>query len=93
MEINRNQYLAIGILVLLIGIQFRYIESFTLNKETSTLIRENLPAESAELATTNSSYRARGRSVLKSLPILFATILTRSWRSYRASTLRIWVHP
>ena len=35
MQFDRNRYFMIGLLVLLLGIQFRMIDSFTLN-ETST---------------------------------------------------------
>ncbi|MDP6444554.1 MAG: hypothetical protein QF805_12245 [Pirellulaceae bacterium] len=42
MEINRNQYFALGVVVLLLGIQFRNVESFTLNAEVSQVIREQL---------------------------------------------------
>ena len=60
MEINRNQYFALGIVILLIGIQFRHIESFTLNKESSTLIRQKMQKikgnDAPALATTNSSF-------------------------------------
>jgi hypothetical protein len=41
-EINRNQYFALGVVVLLLGIQFRNVESFTLNAEVSQVIREQL---------------------------------------------------
>ena len=35
MEMNRNQYLMLGIVVLLLGVQFRMIESFVLNAEAT----------------------------------------------------------
>ncbi len=38
MELNRNQYLMIGIVVLLLGVQFRMVESFVLNAEASQAI-------------------------------------------------------
>ncbi len=57
MEINRNQYFAIGVVVLLVGIQFRYIESFTLNTESTKFIRSRMAGKSSPaLVTTNSSF-------------------------------------
>lgn len=57
MEFNRNQFFAVGVVVLLLGLQFRYVESFTLNEETSTFIREKLKkGDKPSLVTTNSSY-------------------------------------
>ena len=38
MELNRNHYLALGLFILLIGIQFRMVESFVLNDSTSKFI-------------------------------------------------------
>ncbi len=55
MEINRNQYFAIGVVVLLLGIQFRYVESFTLNKDTSTLIRKRLSKKKTPALVANNS--------------------------------------
>jgi hypothetical protein len=38
MEINRNHYLAIGVVVLLLGLQLRIVESYTLNDKVSKVI-------------------------------------------------------
>ena len=43
MEMNRNQYLMLGIVVLLLGVQFRMIESFVLNAEASKAIAARVP--------------------------------------------------
>ncbi len=57
MGINRNQYFALGVVVLLVGIQFRYVESFTLNTESTDFIRTRIAARNTPaLATTNSSF-------------------------------------
>lgn len=58
MDINRNQYFAVGVVVLLLGIQFRYVESFTLNSQASQFVREKLSKKkkTPSLVTTNSSY-------------------------------------
>jgi hypothetical protein len=43
MEMNRNQYLMLGIVVLFLGVQFRMIESFVLNAEASKAIAARIP--------------------------------------------------
>ena len=42
MELNRNHYFAIGLVVLFIGIQLRYVQSYTLNEPTSKFIAAQL---------------------------------------------------
>lgn len=58
MEINRNQYFAIGVVVLLLGVQFRYVESFTLNDRATEFVRERMDKDRApsSLASTNTSF-------------------------------------
>jgi hypothetical protein len=38
MEFNRNHYLVVGVLVFLLGLQLRLVESYTLNDHTSKLL-------------------------------------------------------
>ena len=38
MEFNRNQYFMGGVLLLLVGIQFRLLDSFTLNEKTTKFL-------------------------------------------------------
>lgn len=46
MEINRNQYFMIGLVVLLLGVQLRFVDSFVLNeKATRFLIERSNKAE------------------------------------------------
>ncbi len=42
MEINRNQWMMIGLVVLALGIQFRMVNSFVLNEKTAELIAKKL---------------------------------------------------
>ncbi len=58
MELNRNQYLMIGIVVLLLGVQFRMVESFVLNAEASQAIAARMPKGDKESvdATAVPSY-------------------------------------
>lgn len=42
MEVNRNQYFLIGLLVLLLGLQIRAVESFVLNEKASRFVAERV---------------------------------------------------
>lgn len=45
MEFNRNHYLGIGMIVLLLGLQFRFVDSFQLTEETTTFLAKRLQKE------------------------------------------------
>ena len=58
MEIKRHHYFIAGVIILFLGIQFRYIESFTLNEESSRFIAEHLRrSERPATATLSSLFR------------------------------------
>lgn len=42
MELNRNHFFVLGIIFLLIGVQFRFVDSFVLNNETSRFVAERM---------------------------------------------------
>jgi len=42
MELNRDHYFMIGLVLLLMGAQFRYVESFQLNAEATRFLAEKL---------------------------------------------------
>ena len=42
MEINRNQWFMIGLVVVALGVQFRMVQSFVLNEETTKILAERL---------------------------------------------------
>jgi hypothetical protein len=42
MDMNRNQYFMAGLVILLMGVQFRMLDSVTLNKECSQFIHRKL---------------------------------------------------
>ena len=46
MELNRNQFLMIGLLVLLLGVQFRTVDHFVLNAKASEFVEEKLGKKS-----------------------------------------------
>ncbi len=45
LELNRNHYLGIGMLLLLLGLQFRYIDAFQLNEPTTQFLAKRLKKE------------------------------------------------
>lgn len=58
MDINRNQWFVIGIVVFLIGLQFRAVNAYWLNEETTRFLAEqssdSTPAERSLLALTSA---------------------------------------
>ncbi len=42
MEFNRNHFFALGLVLLLVGVQLRNVESYTLNERTSKFLSERL---------------------------------------------------
>ncbi len=51
MEINRNQWLVIGLVILALGVQFRMVDSFVLNQKTTEIIAKRLHQDDV-VATT-----------------------------------------
>ena len=47
MEFSRNQFFALGLIVLLMGLQFHMFESFTLNEKTTQFLASRLSDSSA----------------------------------------------
>ena len=45
MEFNRNHYFGIGLIVLLLGLQFRYVDSFQLTEDTTKFLAKRLKKE------------------------------------------------
>jgi len=45
MEINRNQYFLIGLVILLLGLQVRMVETYVLNEKASKFLAERLSPE------------------------------------------------
>ena len=63
MEINRNQYFMAGLVILLLGVQFRLVDSFVLNEETAALVEKQLKI--TQVAATDSRAAA---AVVQSTP-------------------------
>jgi hypothetical protein len=58
MEINRNQYFIVGMVLLLIGFQLRNVSSFTLNERTSKFLVEKIQRPVNEFEGGQRSYLA-----------------------------------
>ena len=73
MEFNRNRYFMFGILLLLLGIQFRMVQSFVLNETgTRALARITKDTQLASQDLTTNLY-------LRAAPSPRATIRTPHW--------------
>lgn len=48
MEMNRNSWFMVGLLVLFMGIQLRLVDTFVLNEKTSKFLAERAPATVAD---------------------------------------------
>ncbi len=55
MEFNRNQFMMAGVLVLLLGFQFRSFESFTLNEKATRFIAARLDGPTASTALVSAT--------------------------------------
>lgn len=48
MELNRNQYFFLGVVLLLIGLQFRMVSSFTLTAEATRFLAQRTQASAGD---------------------------------------------
>jgi hypothetical protein len=51
MELNRNQFFMLGLVILFLGIQLRFVESFVLNPQSTKFLAERF-AKDKPVATT-----------------------------------------
>jgi hypothetical protein len=67
MDLNRHQFFFIGLLVLLIGVQVRYVSSYVLNPQATKFLAERTGNSSAatSLFTATSGTFAAPRKVLQ----------------------------
>ena len=76
MEFNRNQYFMLGLVVVLLGIQLRWVETYVLNERASHFIAERLtPAVSDGDGSVRSFMPAVG-------PTPHRTIHPPAWLGY-----------
>lgn len=67
MDLNRNQFFFIGLVVLLLGVQVRYVSAYVLNPEATQFLAERTgqaPAGAAPFLSALSATPAAPRKVL-----------------------------
>ena len=58
MEFNRNQYFMAGVLILMLGIQFRAVDTFVLNERSTQFIAQRMNAWKQPQMASASSFPA-----------------------------------
>jgi hypothetical protein len=64
-EFNRNHYFMIGIIVLLLGLQFRLVDTYVLNEKTTRFLAERSPGASSAQTTLVSLSGPVSRKVVR----------------------------
>jgi hypothetical protein len=66
MDLNRNQFFLIGMVVLLLGLQLRLVESYVLNEKATQFIAKRWPDKPVASTDLNGSFfAAQGPSSLR----------------------------
>jgi len=55
MELNRNQFFMIGLVLVFLGVQFRMLDSFTLNEQASHYVAKRMQGAGASVAPARSA--------------------------------------
>jgi hypothetical protein len=70
MDLNRNQFFMIGLLLLLLGAQFRAVKTFVLNAKASEVIAKRFPQKQANPLDSMQYYMAaKGPSPLRHVEV------------------------
>ncbi|GIW90104.1 MAG: hypothetical protein KatS3mg109_0536 [Pirellulaceae bacterium] len=77
MELNRNHFFMAGIIILLLGLQLRAVDTFTLNKEASQFLATRFPSKSEGPVATTLTQWSVGAS-----PPPLRTIRPPRWLGY-----------
>lgn len=64
-ELNRSQMFTIALVVFLLGVQFRVVESIVLNEQATKFVSERF--DSGELASSSQNWFAQAMPVKKTL--------------------------
>ncbi|MEX0978318.1 MAG: hypothetical protein WDZ48_05685 [Pirellulales bacterium] len=67
MEINRNQYFLMGLLILLLGVQVQKVESYVLNEKASHFLAERMKLMSGDGTTDTALMPAAGPTPLRTV--------------------------
>jgi hypothetical protein len=71
-EFNRNQWIMLGVVLLLLGIQLRYVQVFVLNERTTQFLARRM--QEVELASSDA-----GSSMAAAAPIVKQRIEPPRW--------------
>jgi hypothetical protein len=66
-EINRNQYFLIGLILLFLGLQIRVVESYVLNEKTSSFLSQRLKLVASSEGSDGSFMPAAGPAPLRTV--------------------------
>lgn len=81
MELNRNHYFIVGVIVLLLGLQLRSVESYVLNEETTRWLMDQSEDPAVQLAS-------KAGDVLPAVgPTLRKTIVPPDWIGWASLSL------
>ncbi|MGV3605635.1 MAG: hypothetical protein ACO1RA_04445 [Planctomycetaceae bacterium] len=75
MEFNRNQFFMAGLVILLLGIQLRYVDTFVLNEKTTQFIAQKM--QDAQLASSDA-----GVAIAAAVPIAKKAVKPPRWLGY-----------
>jgi hypothetical protein len=73
MEFNRNQWFLTGVVVLLLGLQLRYVQTFVLNERTTQFLAQKM--KDAELVASNDV----GTSLAAAAPVAKKAVTPPRW--------------
>jgi len=73
MEFNRNQWFLTGIVVLLLGLQLRYVQTFVLNERATQFLAQRM--KDAEMVASNDM----GTSLAAASPVAKKAISPPRW--------------
>ena len=73
MDINRNQYFMVGLVLLLLGLQLRLVDSYTLTPELTQILAERTGEPLAAVNAATSIFTPSGR------PLAQKTVQPPEW--------------
>lgn len=67
MELNRNQFFLLGLVILFLGLQFRLVDSFVLNERATRFLAERTKSSSGSTDSLTRMFPAMGPAPRKTL--------------------------
>jgi hypothetical protein len=82
MDMNRNQYFLAGLVILALGMQFRMVESVTLNQECSEFLHEKFSKKEKATPKVASTFAGWGKSEAIAKVAALRTIRPPQWLGF-----------